>query len=70
MENKGLDTTFIHYGIRKEDMDIIKNLCEEQNINFDWLCDNILKEYHSIKVNNEDEDDKNIKKIFTNALNQ
>lgn len=30
MLNKGLDTAFIHYGIRKEDIDIIKNLTEEQ----------------------------------------
>ena len=26
MINKGLDTTFIHFGIRKDDMEIIKNL--------------------------------------------
>jgi len=37
MINKGLDTTFIHFGIRKDDMEIIKNLCEEQGLGFEWL---------------------------------
>ena len=41
MINKGLDTAFIHYGIRKEDMDIIKNLTEEQGLDFEWLQENI-----------------------------
>ena len=39
--SKGLDTAFIHYGIRKEDMDIIKNLTEEQGLDFEWLQENL-----------------------------
>ena len=68
--NKGLDTTFIHYGIRKEDMDIIKNLCEEQELDMDWLEENILKEFHNLKINNEDIDNKKIEKIIEKALNK
>jgi hypothetical protein len=30
MINKGLDTTFIHFGIRKDDMEIIKDLYSAQ----------------------------------------
>ncbi len=56
--SKGLDTAFIHYGIRKEDMDIIKNLTEEQGLDFEWLQENILKEFHNLKINNEDIDSK------------
>jgi hypothetical protein len=70
MINKGLDTTFIHYGIRKEDMEIIKNMCEEQQLDFEWLKENILKEYHSLKINNDDIDSKKIEKIIEKALNK
>lgn len=68
--SKGLDTAFIHYGIRKEDMDIIKNLTEEQGLDFDWLQENILKEFHNLKINNEDIDSKKIEKIIEKALNK
>lgn len=68
--SKGLDTAFIHYGIRKEDMDIIKNLTEEQGLDFEWLQENILKEFHNLKINNEDIDSKKIEKIIKKALNK
>lgn len=68
--SKGLDTAFIHYGIRKEDMDIIKNLTEEQDLDFEWLQENILKEFHNLKINNEDIDSKKIEKIIEKALNK
>ena len=70
MINKGLDTTFIHFGIRKDDMEIIKNLCEEQELDFEWLQENILKEFHNLKINNEDIDSKKIEKIIDKALNK
>ena len=43
--NKGLDGTFMHYGIRNEDMRIIQDICDKNEINFDWFKENILKEY-------------------------
>lgn len=70
MLNKGLDTAFIHYGIRKEDLEIIKNLTEEHGLDFDWLQENILKEFHNLKINNEDIDSKKIEKIIEKALNK
>jgi hypothetical protein len=70
MINKGLDTTFIHFGIRKDDMEIIKNLCEEQELDFEWLQENILKEFHNLKIKNEDIDSKKIEKIIDKALNK
>lgn len=32
---KGLDQKFLHYGIRKEDLDLIEALCEKHHIDFD-----------------------------------
>ena len=68
--NKGLDSTFMHFGIRKEDMQIIKNHCDEQVLDFEWLKENILKEFHNLKINNEDIDSKKIEKIIEKALNK
>ena len=70
MINKGLDSAFIHYGIRKEDMEIIQNLTEEQGLDFEWLQENILKEFHNLKINNEDIDSKKIEKTIEKALNK
>lgn len=40
---KGLDQKFLHYGIRKEDLDLIEALCEKHHIDFDWLSEDILR---------------------------
>lgn len=66
--DKGLDAMFIHYGIRREDMEIIKNICEANEINFDWFKDEILKEYHEIKMKNQETEEIIIQKIIEKAL--
>ena len=66
--NKGLDAMFMNFGIRNEDMEIIKNICEEAQIEFDWFKDFILKEYHELKMKNEDLDSKSLQKILEKAL--
>jgi hypothetical protein len=70
MINKGLDTAFIHYGIRKEDLEIIGKLCDQEQIDTEWFQENILKEFHNLKINNEDIDSKKIEKIIEKALNK
>jgi hypothetical protein len=37
MAKKGLDTTFLHYGIRKEDISLIETLCTTHQLEFDWV---------------------------------
>ena len=66
--NKGLDAMFMNFGIRNEDMEIIKNICEEAQIDFDWFKDFILEEYHELKMKNEDLDSKSLQKILEKAL--
>ena len=68
MAKKGLDITFVHYGIRKEDMDLIEVLCTEHKLDFDWVKDDLLKEFHEKKIRNQDMDDKGIEKIIEKAL--
>lgn len=66
--NKGLDAMFMNFGIRSEDMNIIKNICEENDIDFEWFKDYILKEYHELKTKNEDMDSKGLQKLLEKAL--
>lgn len=68
MEKKGLDSTFIHYGIRKEDMSLIETLCTSHQIDFDWLKEDVLKEFHDKKINKQDIEDKTIERLIDKAL--
>ena len=64
---KGLDRTFLHYGIRQEDMNIIEEAARNADIDPDWLKENILKPYNEAR-NEEAIDDKKLRKILNNAL--
>lgn len=46
MQKKGLDTTFLHYGIRREDISLIEALCTEHQLDFDWVKEDLLKTFH------------------------
>ena len=70
MMNKGLDAMFMHFGIRKDDMALIEKICEENEVDFDWFKDHILKEYHEQKMKHEDLDSKSLQKILENALSK
>lgn len=68
MANKGLDTTFLHYGIRKEDMSTIETLCAEYELDFNWVKEDLLKEFHERKIRNQELDEKSIEKVIEKAL--
>lgn len=68
MAKKGLDTTFVHYGIRKVDMDFIETLCTEHKLDFDWVKEDLLKEFHEKKIRNQELNEKGIEKIIEKAL--
>jgi hypothetical protein len=70
MAKKGLDTTFVHYGLRKNDMDLIDTLCREHQLDFDWVKEELLKEFHEKKIRNQDVDDKTIEKILDKGLSK
>lgn len=52
MAKKGLDTTFLHYGIRKEDITLIETLSINHQLDFDWVKEDLLKEFHERKIRN------------------
>lgn len=68
MAKKGLDTTFVHYGIRTEDIKIIEAICLTHQLDFDWVKENLLKEFHERKIRNQELDEKAVEKIIDKAL--
>jgi hypothetical protein len=68
MSKKGLDTTFLHYGIRKDDMNIIESLCTVHEIDFTWMQENLLKAYHERKIKDQEIQEKDIEKMIEKAL--
>jgi hypothetical protein len=68
MAKKGLDTTFLHYGIRKDDMSLIETLCTNHQLEPDWVKEDLLREFHENKINSQDIDEKTIERLIDKAL--
>ena len=67
---KGLDQKFLHYGIRKEDLNLIEALCEKHHIDFEWRSEDILRKYHAEKVDKIEMLDSDAEKIISDAIQQ
>lgn len=65
---KGLDGKFLHYGIRKEDLELIRTLCEKHDIDYDWMSEEILRKYHAAKVERIEMNDEETEKIIAEAI--
>ena len=65
---KGLDNKFLHYGIRKEDLAMIEAICDAEQIDFEWLSEEILKAYHAKKVDVIEIDDAATEEIIRAAI--
>lgn len=65
---KGLDNKFLHYGIRNEDMLLIQSLCDKYEIDFDWLSEELLRNYHAKKVDEIEMTDSNTESVIKQAI--
>ena len=65
---KGLDSKFLHYGIRRDDISMIEAICDAEQIDFDWLSEEILKAYHAKKVDAIEIDDAATEAIIRAAI--
>jgi len=65
---KGLDSKFLHYGIREEDLDLIKSLCEKHHLDFDWVSEEILRKFHASKVDKIEMSDSDSESIINAAI--
>ena len=70
MAKKGIDSTFLHYGIRTSDMDIIQEICTSPDfqLNPEWVKDEILKSYNEGGNDQGVVEEKTIRQILKNAL--
>ena len=68
MSQKGIDQKFVHYGIRRDDLYMIETICDSENIDFDWLSEEILKTYHANKVDAIEIDDTTTEDIIRAAI--
>lgn len=64
---KGLDRNFLEYGIRKNDLAIISQLCEKHNLDEEWVK-NLLRSFHEENVKQVEVRDKDVEKIINKAL--
>lgn len=70
MPNRGIDRCFLHYGIRQEDMNLIEKECQANDIDSEWLKEEILKPYNEERNKENTIEDKKLKGIINKALRQ
>jgi hypothetical protein len=67
---KGLDQKFLHYGIRKEDLELIRTLCDKYSLDFEWMSEEILRKFHAAKVDKIEMSDIDTESIISSAIQQ
>lgn len=67
---KGIDSKFVHYGIRRDDLAMIESICDHEGVDFDWLSEEILKQYHAKKVEVIEIDYETTERIIRSAINK
>lgn len=67
---KGLDQKFLHYGIRKEDLELIRTLCDKYSLDFEWMSEEILRKFHTAKVDKIEMSDIDTESIISSAIQQ
>lgn len=65
---RGVDRDFIHYGIRHDDLRVIEAICNSQDIDFEWLKEEILGNYHGKRMKKSDISDDVVGQIIRSAI--
>ena len=65
---KGLDSKFINYGIRENDLKTIATLCETHQLDREWVMEEILRKYHEAKVDAIEMSDTDTERIINAAI--
>lgn len=68
MAKKGIDSTFLHFGVRREDMTLIEQTCQDSDIDSEWLKEQILKPYNEERNNQNFVEEKKLTKILKRAI--
>lgn len=65
---KGLDQKFLHYGIRKEDLELIRTLCDKHGLDFEWMSEETLRKFHAVRVDKIEIGDNDTEKVINDAI--
>ena len=65
---KGIDRVFLHYGVKQDDMTIIEQVCQDNDIDIEWMREYILKPYNEERNSQNIVDSKKLTKIIKKAL--
>ncbi len=69
MAHKGLDSTFVHHGIRKDDMKMLEKIAVTYEIDSSWLKE-LMQSFHEKKTKNPEIEDKEITRLIEDYLNK
>ena len=67
MAIKSIDTTFVKYGIRKDDLQLIETLCHEHGLNPEWV-EGLLEAFQNASTLDKPLDDAGLKKLLDKEL--
>jgi len=67
---KGLDASFVHYGIRQTDLNLLESLAQKHQLDFDWIQEEILKKFHEQRTRDMVMDEASLAKLIEKALNK
>lgn len=59
---------FLNYSIRKEDISLIEAICMKYLSNFDWVKEELLKEFNEKKIRNQEMIEKAVEKVIEKVL--
>ncbi len=69
MTNKTIDATFIQYGIRADDLQVIESLAIKYDLETDKIRE-LLREFHDKRIKQEDLDETKIRRFLESYLNR
>jgi hypothetical protein len=67
MAGKGVENTFVQYGIRKDDLALLEILAQKHRVDFAWL-QGLFRSLNTEKLKHEEIDEKTIERLMESAL--
>lgn len=65
---KGLDSTFVQYGIRADDLRLIETLATEHGLDFEWVQQELLRALHEARNRSYELSEGDVEKLIEKAL--
>ncbi len=69
MTQKTIDATFVQYGIRADDLQVIESLAIKHDLDVEKIKE-MLREFHDKRIKQEDFDDTRIRRFLETHVNK